>query len=173
MHIDWSLSPYVSKLAQKLPETFLSWCWDTPDMQHYNDVIMTTMASQITSLTVVYSIVYSGADQRKHQSSASLAFVRGTHRDLWIPAQRTSNAENVSIWWRHHEEWLKSSWLLQMPWHWAISNNHTDFSIVCVSHCPYNTYIAWLPLNKVWSRDVQLVSLFQRVCLPVVTALYM
>ena len=41
---------------------------------------MTTMASQITSLTVVYSMVYSGADQRKHQSSASLAFVRGIHR---------------------------------------------------------------------------------------------
>ena len=41
---------------------------------------MTTMASQITSLTVVYSIVYSDADQRKHQSSASLAFVRGIHR---------------------------------------------------------------------------------------------
>ena len=52
---------------------------------HYIDVIMTTMASQITSLTVVYSIVYSGADQRKHQSSASLAFVRGTYRDWWIP----------------------------------------------------------------------------------------
>ena len=47
---------------------------------HYNDVIMTTMSSQITSLTVVYSIVSSGADQRKHQSSASLAFVRGIHR---------------------------------------------------------------------------------------------
>ena len=43
---------------------------------HYDDVIMTTMASQITSLTVVYSIVYSGVDQRKHQSSVSLAFVR-------------------------------------------------------------------------------------------------
>ena len=38
------------------------------------------MAAQITSLTIVYSIVYSGADQRKHQSSASLAFVRGIHR---------------------------------------------------------------------------------------------
>ena len=41
---------------------------------------MTTMASQITSPTVVISVVYSGADQRKHQSSASLAFVRGIHR---------------------------------------------------------------------------------------------
>ena len=46
---------------------------------------MTTMASQITSLTVVYSTVYSDADQRKHQSSASLAFVWGIHRDRWIP----------------------------------------------------------------------------------------
>ena len=52
---------------------------------HYIDVILTAMASQTTSLTVVCSIVYSGADQRKHQSSASLAFVRGIHRDRWIP----------------------------------------------------------------------------------------
>ena len=47
---------------------------------HYNDVLMGTIASQITSLTIVYSIVYSDADQRKHQSSPSLAFVRGIHR---------------------------------------------------------------------------------------------
>ena len=43
-------------------------------------VIMSAMASQITSLTIVYIGVYLGADQRKHQSSASLAFVRGIHR---------------------------------------------------------------------------------------------
>ena len=47
---------------------------------HYNGVIMSAMASQITSLTIVYSTVYLGADQRKHQISASLAFVRGIHR---------------------------------------------------------------------------------------------
>ena len=41
---------------------------------------MSTMASEITSLTIVYSTVYSGADQRKHQSSTSLAFGRGIHR---------------------------------------------------------------------------------------------
>ena len=41
---------------------------------------MSLMASQITSLTIVYSAVYSGADQRKLQSSASLAFVRWIHR---------------------------------------------------------------------------------------------
>ena len=48
--------------------------------RHYNAVIMGAIASQINSLTVVYSIVYSDADQRKHQSSASLAFVREIHR---------------------------------------------------------------------------------------------
>ena len=41
---------------------------------------MSVIASQITSLTIVYSSVYSGADQRKHQRSASLPFVRGIHR---------------------------------------------------------------------------------------------
>ena len=41
---------------------------------------MRAMASQITSLTIIYSSVYSGADERKHESSASLAFVRGIHR---------------------------------------------------------------------------------------------
>ena len=47
---------------------------------HYNDVRMSVMASQITSFTIVYSSVISGADQRKHRSSVSLAFVRGIHR---------------------------------------------------------------------------------------------
>ena len=47
---------------------------------HYDDVIMGAIASQITSLTIVYSTVYSDADQREHQSSASLAFVWGIYR---------------------------------------------------------------------------------------------
>ena len=50
------------------------------DTLHYDDVIMSVIASQITSLMIVYSIVYSDADQRNHQSSASLAFVWGIHR---------------------------------------------------------------------------------------------
>ena len=55
---------------------------------HSIDVIMTTMASQISSLAVVYSSIYSDANQRKHQSSASLAFVWGIHRDRWIPCTK-------------------------------------------------------------------------------------
>ena len=54
---------------------------------HWNDV-MVSMASQITSLTIVYSTVYSGADQTKHQSSASLAFLRGIH---WWPVNSPHN----------------------------------------------------------------------------------
>ena len=47
---------------------------------HYSDVIMGAMASQITSIMIVYTTVYSGADQRTHQSPASPAFARGIHR---------------------------------------------------------------------------------------------
>ena len=46
----------------------------------------------------------SDADQRKHQNSVSLAFVRGIHR--WESA---SKAENVSIWWRHHGMWFSGA----------------------------------------------------------------
>ena len=49
-------------------------------LAHCSDVIMGTVSSQITSLTIVYSTVYSGEYQRKLQRSASLAFVRGIHR---------------------------------------------------------------------------------------------
>ena len=75
-----------------------------PVVFHYDDVTMSAMASQITSLTIVYSTVYSGPDQRKHQSSPSLAFVRGIHRGPVNSPHiyMASNSENVSIWWRHH-----------------------------------------------------------------------
>ena len=52
---------------------------------HYSDIIMSAMVSQITNLTIVYPIVYSGTDHRKHQSSLSLAFVREFTSDRWIP----------------------------------------------------------------------------------------
>ena len=48
--------------------------------QDYSDIIMDMTPSQITSLTIVYSTIYSGAHQRKHQSSTSLALVRGIYR---------------------------------------------------------------------------------------------
>ena len=66
---------------------------------HYNDVIMSAVAPQITGVSIVYSTVCSGADQRKHHSPTSLAFVGE------FTGQRASNAENISIWWRYHVIW--------------------------------------------------------------------
>ena len=62
---------------------------------HYNDVIMSAMDSQITSITIVYSIVNSGTDQRKHQSSASVAFVKGIYR--WLLNSPNKGPENLQL----------------------------------------------------------------------------
>ena len=68
---------YENHTISLLPLPF----WNHVSMvNHYSDVIMGTIASEIASLTIVYSTIYSDADQRKHQSSASLAFVWGIHR---------------------------------------------------------------------------------------------
>ena len=102
---------------------------------------MGAMALQITSLAIVYSTVYSGADQRKYQSSASMAHVRGIHR--WpgeFPAQMASNAEIVSIWWRHpeHGPWQQlhaavfmckygpDSLTWEMAWFCQATNHHLN-----------------------------------------------
>ena len=71
--------------------------------RHYSDVIMGAIASQTTDLTIVYSIVYWDADQRKHQSSASLAFVRGIHRGpVNSPHKWPVTRKMFPFWWRHH-----------------------------------------------------------------------
>ena len=49
-------------------------------LSHYSNAIISAMASQTTSISIVYSTIYWGADQRKHKNSASLGFVRGIHR---------------------------------------------------------------------------------------------
>ena len=79
-HKNSEISP-LSSMARRhasIPCRSLKWRHNEHDgvsnHQHYSDIIMSTMASQFTSLTIVNSTVYSGADQRKHQSFASLAF---------------------------------------------------------------------------------------------------
>ena len=60
------------------------------------------MGSQITSLTIVYPTVYSGADQRKQQRSRVPDLCEGNSPVTGeFPAQRASNAENVPMWWRY------------------------------------------------------------------------
>ena len=92
---------------------------------HYDDVIMTMLASQITSLPVVCSIVYSDVNQRKHQSSASLAFVREIHRGpvnfphKWPVTRKLFPFDDVIMLRRYHETnacvWSCWLWICKMP----------------------------------------------------------
>ena len=83
-------------LSTPLPSTCIS---------HHDDIILSAMASHINCLTSVYSTVYSGANQRKHQSSASLAFVRGIHRwpvkspHKWPVTRKVFPFDDVFIYW--------------------------------------------------------------------------
>ena len=96
---------------------------------HYVDVIMGAIASQITSLTIVYSIVYSDADQRKHQSSASLAFVRGIHRGLvnslhkWPATRKMFPFDDVIMLW-HQQDW-NVTFVFRAGWQvYRLKNTH-------------------------------------------------
>ena len=73
----WNLKQLVFSLLKSQTLICLV-CWSF--INHYSDVIMGAMVYQITILMISYSTVYSVTDQRKHQSSASLAFVWGTLR---------------------------------------------------------------------------------------------
>ena len=76
--------------------------------RHYNDVIMSAIASQITSVSIVCSTVCSRADQRTSKLSVSGLCKGNPPVTGGFPSQRASNAENVLIWWRHHEPSHKS-----------------------------------------------------------------
>ena len=72
-------------------------------LQHYGDVVMDTMASQITSRTIVYATVYSGRSKKTSKLRVTGLFAGNSPSTGEFPAQMASNADNVSIWWRHHE----------------------------------------------------------------------
>ena len=95
----------------------MKWYWKLDVWQHnfvHGMLTLTTVKTPIRSLQWHHNerndvsnhrrldclLSRSGTDQRKHLSSASLAFVRGIH--WWPVEERASNAENISIWWRHH-----------------------------------------------------------------------
>ena len=72
-------------------------------LKHYNDVIMSAMAFQITSLTIVYATVYSSCRSKKTSKFCVTGLCEGNSPVTGeFPTQRASDAENVSIWWRHH-----------------------------------------------------------------------
>ena len=70
---------------------------------HYNDIIMSAMASQFTSLTIVYSIVCSRRRSKKASKLCVTGLCAGNSPVTGeFPAQRASNAEDDSVWWSHH-----------------------------------------------------------------------
>ena len=73
----WSTSPLWGKSTG---DWWISFSKGQKCRKYYSDIIMSAMASQIINLMIVYSTIYSGTDQRKLQSSMSLAFVWGIHR---------------------------------------------------------------------------------------------
>ena len=91
---------------------------------------MGTIASQITSLTTVYWTIYSDADQRKHQSSASLAFVRGIHRGL-----------------------------VNSPHKWPVTRKMFPFDDVIMLSMQLILLICWSPALH-WNRNIVILKKF-------------
>ena len=99
-YISWYIRPDMKQIQHGYSK-YIYAIWYM--LIHYYDVIMGAIASQITSLAIVYSTFYSDADQSKHQSSASLAFVREIHRGpVNFPHKRPVTRKFFCIWWRHH-----------------------------------------------------------------------
>ena len=110
----------------------LSICWlcivhvyNDGFLEHYNDAIMGAMASQITSPTVVYIAVYSGADQWKHQSCASLPFMRGIQR-----------------------------WPVNSPHKWPVTRNFFPFDdVIMKCHKIYSSQSGIVKHGPIWNDN--------------------
>ena len=126
-------------------------------LPHYDDVIMTMLASQITSLTVVYSIVYSGVNQRKHQSSASQAFVREIHRGpvnfphKWPVTRKMfpfddviMNHSFITKGWTH---WNRSRWINR---HFQFRNPWMRYELILFHPHPANP----TGFNSLWPVNI-------------------
>ena len=103
----------VFKNVANQEAAILSWpqCGNMRNMhfEHYSGVIMGAMASQITSIAIVYSTLYSRRRSKKTSKLCVTGLFDGNSPVTGeFRAQRASNAENVSIWWRHHG--LKEAW---------------------------------------------------------------
>ena len=133
------LMTYNHKLHPNMMTLDDSTC--TNHVKHYNDVIMTTVASQITSLTIVYSAVYSDAEQRKHQSSASLAFVRVNSPHKWPVTRKMFPFDDV-IMSPLNERWQCS--LIYSEYCHSHTRSWTD--VVC------GVVIGWRLVRLGWNR---------------------
>ena len=102
--LSWcALWEYLILPAQTRDEFLLAECRRTWTSSHCSGIIMSAISSQITSVSIVNSTVYSGANQRKTSKLRVTGHCQGNSPVTGeFPAQRSNNAENVSIWWRHY-----------------------------------------------------------------------
>ena len=139
-------------------------------VSHYNDVIMCAIASQTTSPTIVYSTVYWSADQRQHQSSASLIFVRGIHRSPVIfphkwPVTRKMFSFDDIIMWRVSTLVTECSFL-QLGLFWCMFHDEA-MRLVKLLHSRWrnlaqreNTTKRWQYREVLWCKFVNLGTSF-------------
>ena len=106
---------------------------------HHNDVIMSSMATLITSLTIVSSIIYSMHRSKNISKLHVTGLCEGNSPvTSEFPAQRASNAENVSIWWRHHG---------------GSSVPYSDIYPVLDLYSAHITEHIWLPWWQLWCHS--------------------
>ena len=131
----------------------LHWC--------HND----QMASQITSLTIVYSTVYSDADQRKHQSSASLAFVWGIHRGpensphKWPVTRKIFPFDDVIMIWHKYGKYRI---ILRVKAHFV--DSYENMASLYIHIYEIYVYISEMELWMILSHTFKLLSVYQYQC---------
>ena len=141
--------------------------------ERYNNVIMGAIASQVTSHTIVYSTVYSDADQIKHQSSVSLAFVRGIHRGpvnsphKWPETQKMSSVHDVIM--KIIDRVIKAPHciLYAMP-HYLVRSPHLWWAslhggrVSCIIQQKYYSAICvwwgWMINSRLWPNNPLIVE---------------
>ena len=131
---------------------------ELPIIPHHKDVIMSALASQITSLTIVYSTVYSRHRPKKTSKLRVTDLCAGNSPVTGeFPAQSASNAENLSIWWRHHASQRASNVVVwdaitlmwrhcNIPWY------------ACSMRIAFVNIIGWYWPLGIISRPIQLIS---------------
>ena len=129
----------------------MTWIWIIKrDLIHYNDIIVRVIASQITSLMIVYSTLSSDAGQRKHQRSAPLAFVRGIHRGpvnflhKWPVTRKMFPFVDV-IMYPESFEWVFLQYKLQLLYSKVVS---TIFTLSWQGWCPQQWKVTMLMISN-------------------------
>ena len=137
------------------------------------------LASRIIGVSIVYSTVCSGADQRKHQSSATLAFARRIHwSPVYSPHKGPMTRKKASIWWRHHDankyvstynHTQKHICCLIYIVYWkgeVISNRRQFVFLLCLSHIqPWAPYDFYHPYDFLSTRPSEApVEILRRCC---------